>query len=132
MKTLIKPLLVAFSLSLVTLSAALADGTPAARPAAVATYKTGIYTTIEGKLNIALDKETSGAVDIRMKSADGIVLFSQHLGKKETGTRVRLDMSALQDGNYQVEITNGVETTVHNVTLSTQQPSAPNRLVAIK
>ncbi|SFD26228.1 hypothetical protein [Spirosoma endophyticum] len=132
MKTLIKPLLVAFSLSFVTLSAALADGTPAARPAAVAAYKTGIYTTIEGKLNIALDKETSGAVDIRMKSADGVVLFSQHLGKKETGTRVRLDMSALQDGNYQVEITNGVETTVHNVTLSTQQPSASSRLVAIK
>ena len=132
MKTFIKPLLVAFSLSFVTLSAALADGTPAARPATVATYKTGIYSTIEGKLNIALEKETGGVVDIRMKSADGKVLFSQHLGKKEKSARVRLDMSDLQDGNYQVEITNGVETTVHNVTLSTPQPSAPSRLVAIK
>jgi uncharacterized membrane protein YkoI len=58
----------------------------------VAAYKTGIYTTIEGKLNIALDKETGGAVDIRLKKADGKVLYSEHLGKNEkTAYRVRLN-----------------------------------------
>jgi len=131
MKTLIKPLLVAFSLTFVTLSASFADVNPGTRPTAVATYKTAIYSTTEGKLNIALDKETGGAVDIKLKSASGQVIFFQHVGKKEKTSRIRLNLSELQDGTYQVEITNGVDVTTHTVLLSTPQPSAPSRLVAI-
>ncbi|QIP17294.1 hypothetical protein G8759_33955 [Spirosoma aureum] len=131
MKTLIKPLLVAFTLSLVTFSASLADVNPGSRPAAVAAYKTGIYSTMEGKLQIALDKETGGAVDIRLKNADGKVLFYQRVGKNEKTSRIRLNLNELQDGAYRVEVTNGVETSTQVVTLSTQQPSAPSRLVAI-
>ena len=131
MKTLIKPLLVAITLSVVTLSASLAIGNPGSRPAAIATYKTGIYTTSEGKLNIALDKETVGKVAIILKSSDGKVLFAQHLGKNQKTARIRLNLSELEDGDYQVEISNGVETTTHTVTLSTTQLIAPNRLVAV-
>ncbi|QHV94341.1 T9SS type A sorting domain-containing protein [Spirosoma endbachense] len=131
MKTLFKPLLVAFTLSLVTFSASLAEVNPGSRPAAVAAYKTGIYSTMEGKLQIALDKETGGAVDIRLKNADGKVLFYQRVGKNEKTSRIRLNLNELQDGAYRVEVTNGVETSTQIVTLSTQQPSAPSRLVAI-
>jgi hypothetical protein len=128
MKTLIKPLLVAFSLSLISLSASIAEGTPT-RPAAA--YKTGIYRTTEGKLRIALDKEPGGRVDIKLKSADGKILFVQHLGKKQQTSRMLLDLNNLPDGTYQVEITNGVETTTQTVTLATQQPSVPSRLIAL-
>jgi hypothetical protein len=131
MKTLFKPLLVAFTLSLVTFSASFANVNPGSRPAAVAAYKTGIYSTMEGKLQIALDKETGGAVDIRLKNADGKVLFYQRVGKNEKTSRIRLNLNELQDGAYRVEVTNGVETSTQVVTLSTQQPSAPSRLVAI-
>ena len=131
MKNLIKPLLVVFSLSFLTLSAVLAETNPIGRPKAVASYKTGIYSTLEGKLNIALDKETTGTVDIRLTSITGKVLFSQRITKNEKASRIRLDMSELPDGAYQVEITNGVESTIHNVTISTKQPSSTSRLVAI-
>ncbi len=131
MKTLIKPLLVAFSLMVVSLSASFATINPGSHPATVAPYKTGIYSTVAGKLNIALDKEVGGAVDVKLKSADGRVLFVQHVGKNEKAARIRLNMDDLQDGEYQVEVTNGAQTTVHNVTLSTPQPSTPSRLVAI-
>ena len=131
MKTLIKPLLVAFSLGLVTLSASFAETNPIGRTAAVASYKTGIYTTIEGKLNVAVNKETGGAVDIRLKKANGTVVYEQHLGKNETAYRVRLDLDELEDGVYQLEITNGVETTTQSVTVVTNQPTTPNRIVAV-
>ncbi|SFD90604.1 hypothetical protein [Spirosoma endophyticum] len=131
MKTFIKPLLVAFTLSFVTLSASFAETNPIGRTTGVASYKTGIYTTIEGKLNVAVNKETGGAVDIRLKKADGKVVYTQHLGKNETAYRVRLSLDELEDGVYQLEITNGVETTTQNVTVATKQPTTPSRIVAV-
>ncbi|WP_420150950.1 T9SS type A sorting domain-containing protein [Spirosoma sp.] len=132
MKTLIKSLAIAFSLGIVTSAATFSEAKPIVRPAAVAAYKTGIYTTVDGRLSIALDKQTGGAVDIKMTNDAGKVMYSERLGKNESKYRIKLDMSQLPDGVYQVEITNGAETTIRTVTLSTEQPSNPGRLVAIK
>ncbi|QHV94389.1 MULTISPECIES: T9SS type A sorting domain-containing protein [Spirosoma] len=131
MKTLIKPLLLTLSLGILTSFASFSEAKPG-RPATVASYKSGIYTTLAGKLSIALDKETGGTVDVRLKNSDGSVVYSKHLGKNESKYRTRLNLSELPDGVYQVEITNGVETTTQNVTLATQQPTTPSRVVAIK
>ncbi|MFD2572206.1 T9SS type A sorting domain-containing protein [Spirosoma soli] len=131
MKTFIKSLLVAFTLGVVTFSTSSAAINPGSRPTAAATYKTGIFSTADGKLQIALDKEKTGPVDIKLKNAEGKVLYAQHLGKKEQTARLRLNLSDLPDGAYQIEITNGVDTTTHKLTLSTNQPSTPSRLVAI-
>ncbi len=134
MKTLIQPLLVALSFSLVTVTTSLA-ATPSTdrptRPAVTAAYKTSIYTTAGGKLNIALDKETGGAVVIRLTNSAGKECFAQRIGKDQQAARLRLDLSGLPDGAYQVVITNGAETTTHALTLATQQPVESSRLVAV-
>ncbi|UFH54318.1 T9SS type A sorting domain-containing protein [Spirosoma sp. KNUC1025] len=132
MKTLIKSFALALSLSFVASIASTTEAKPIVRPTSAATYKTGVYTTVHGQLNIALDKEVGGAVDVRLKSADGQVLYSKHLGKKDQTYRTRLNLSDLEDGVYQLEITNGVETTTQNITLSTTKPSVPNRVIAVK
>ena len=131
MKTLIKSLALALTLGVVTSAATLAETNPGSRPVSSVAYKTGIYTTPTGQLNIALDKQTGGAVDVRLKRADGKVLFVQHVGKNESKYRTRLNLNELADGVYQVEVTNGVETTTQNVTISTQQPSAPSRVISV-
>ena len=132
MKALINPFLIAFALATATFSASFADNiNPGGRPASVASYKTGMYTTAEGKLQIALDKDATGAVDIQLVNAEGKVLFAQRVAKKETVARLRLTVSDLPDGAYQVRVSNGVEVTTHSVTLATRQPSAPSRLIAI-
>ncbi len=134
MKTLIKSLALAFSLAVVTSAASFANTTeanPIGRKSTAASYKTGIYTSTTGKLVIALDKETGGRIAILLKSTDGKVLYSQHLGKNEKTCRVRLNLSELEDGVYHLEITNGVETTTQNVTISTNQPTTPSRLIAV-
>ena len=133
MKTLIKSLAFALSLGVVTSAATFAETNPVGiiRATTAAAYQTGIFTTATGKLQIALDKQTGGAIDIRLKNAEGNVVYRQHVGKNESKFRTRLNMDELPDGVYQVEVTNGVETTTHAVTLSTNQPTTPSRFVAI-
>ncbi|GAB3900409.1 T9SS type A sorting domain-containing protein [Spirosoma agri] len=131
MKTLFNSLLVAFTVSLVTVSASFAETNPGKQTAPAATYKTGIYTNRAGNLNIALDKETKGSVSIKLKNTAGKVLFDQYLGKNEKSTRISLNMNELPDGTYQLEISNGVDTSTQTVTLATKLPSSPSRLVAI-
>ncbi|GAB4017321.1 T9SS type A sorting domain-containing protein [Spirosoma koreense] len=132
MKALIKSLAIALSLGFITTAASFAEPNPGGRSTSVATYKTGIYSTTTGKLQIALDKEKGGPVDIVLKDAGGKVLYSKHLGKNDQTYRTRLNLSELEDGVYHIEISNGVETTTQNITLATHQPVAPSRLVSLK
>ncbi|RCR65839.1 hypothetical protein [Larkinella punicea] len=132
MKTLIKSLLVAFTLTLITVSASLAEThKPIGRPKNVASFKSSIYTTREGKVQIALNKETGGSVMVRLTNKAGAEFFVQQFGKRHQASRLRLDVSALPDGIYTVSITNGLETTTYGLTLGTQQQAGPvSRLVA--
>ncbi|GAB3911977.1 hypothetical protein GCM10028803_54490 [Larkinella knui] len=131
MKTLFKSLLVAFTLTVVTFSTSWAESNkPIGKPKNAAAFQSSLYTTAEGKLQIALDKQTGGSVVVRLKNSAGTDLFIQQIGKRQQVARMRLDVSALPDGVYQVVISNGVETTTQELTLATQQPSATARLVA--
>ncbi len=134
MKTIIQPLLVAIFFSLVSITTSLAatlSTDQPARPAVVTPYKISIYPTAEGKLSIALDKETGGAVVIRLTNSQSKVCFAQRVGKHERVARLRLDVNGLPDGAYQVVITNGLDTTTHALRLGTQPPRVNYRLVAI-
>lgn len=132
MKTLIKSLAFALTLGFATSAASFAETNPGGRPSSEGSYQSAIYTTNSGKLSIALDKQAGSAVDIRFKNTDGEVLYSKHLGKNESKYRTRLNLSDLPDGVYQVEITSGIEKTMHSVTISTQQPQTPSRVIAMK
>jgi hypothetical protein len=124
MKTLIKSLLVTFTLTLVSFTLAQAEtNKPVVQPKKAAAFQSGIYTTAEGKLQISLDKQTGGTVVVRLKNSAGADLFVQQIGKRQQVARLRLDVSDLPDGAYEVAITNGVETTTQTLTLATQKPS---------
>lgn len=131
MKTIINSLLVAFSVSVLSVSTSLAETNPG-RSAAVSSFKSSFYTNTEGKLNVALDKDLGGTVVVRLTSSKGEVLFMESVGKRKQTSRLRLDVSSLPDGAYQVAITNGVDTTIHSLTIATQQPRTPDRLIAVK
>ncbi|WP_461127785.1 T9SS type A sorting domain-containing protein [Spirosoma aerophilum] len=131
MKTLLTTLLLAASLTATSSSVTQAENQPARKPTQVATYQTGIYTTTEGKLQIALDKQTGGALTVRLVNQKGDVLFDQQIGKQQTSARLRLDLSELSDGAYQVVISNGRDVTTRSVTISSQPVATSDRLVAL-
>ncbi|GAB3904559.1 hypothetical protein GCM10028803_34160 [Larkinella knui] len=132
MKTLLKSLLVAFTLTVVTFSVSQAASNKPIRPTKVAAFQTALFTTAEGKLQIAVDKETGGAVVVRLRNTAGTDLFVQQVGKRHQTARMRLDISALPDGLYQVVISNGLENVKYALTLATQEPRVPTRLIALK
>lgn len=131
MKTLVTSLLLTASFTLTNFSATYAASVPARKPAQVASYQSGIYTTVAGKLNIALDKETGGTIDVRLMNEAGQVVFDQRVGKNQTTVRLRLDLNNLPDGAYQVVISNGKNVTTHAVTISTRPAVNTPRLVAL-
>ncbi|RRB02667.1 hypothetical protein [Larkinella rosea] len=132
MKTLIKSLFVAFSLTLVSFSVSNADiNKPIGRPKNAVSFQRGIYTTSEGKLQIALNKQTGGTVEIRLVDQKGNEVFFQKIGKRQQAVRLRLDVSSLTDGDYQVVITNGFDTTVNDLTIATKPAHVANRMIAV-
>ncbi|MFD1140250.1 T9SS type A sorting domain-containing protein [Larkinella insperata] len=132
MKTFAKTLLVALTVAFTSFNAAQAEShKPIGQPKNVATFQTSMYTTQEGKVQIALNKQTGGTVVVRLLDQAGKEIFTQPVGKRLTKARLRLDVSGLPDGVYQVEITNGVETTTQELKLATQKPVAVQRLVAV-
>lgn len=131
MKTIITSLALALSLNVASTTTLLAEPNPINRPAVVAAYKSGVYMTTAGKLSIAVDKEKGGSVDIRLINTAGRALFTQHLSRQERICRLKLNLNDLEDGIYQLEITNGAETTTQTVTLSTNHPASPSRLIAV-
>jgi hypothetical protein len=133
MKTLIKSLLVAFTLTVITFSASIAKShKPIGKPKNAATFKSSMYTNNEGKVQIAVQKQTGGKVEVRLTNSAGKEFFVQQVGKRQEAARLSLDVSALPDGVYQVTISNGIETTTQGLTLATQQPKVAARFVAVK
>ncbi|MGA0555855.1 T9SS type A sorting domain-containing protein [Larkinella sp. VNQ87] len=133
MKTLVNTLFVAFALTFASFTVSQADiNSPAGRPKKVAAFQTGMYTTTEGKLHVALQKEAGGSVVVRLTNQKGDALFVQEYGKREQAARLRLDVSDLPDGVYQLSITNGVETTTKTVTLASEKSNAPARFITLK
>ncbi|GAB3914878.1 hypothetical protein GCM10028803_60940 [Larkinella knui] len=132
MKTLIKSLLVAFTLTAVTFSTSWAESNkPIGKPKNAVAFQSSMYTTNAGKVQIAVNKQTGGKVEVRLTNSAGKEVFVQSIGKRQEAARLRLDVSALPDGVYQVAISNGVETTTQELTLATTPVThAAPRLVA--
>ncbi|RRB04704.1 hypothetical protein [Larkinella rosea] len=130
MKTLVKPLAVAFLLTF----AGFAPSFAATRPTPVskaAAYQTSLYTDAQGKLRVAVDKETGGTVEVRLVNTAGKEYFVQEIGKRQKAARLSLDISGLPDGAYQVVISNGVDAKVNHLTLATHKPEFTTRLIAV-
>ncbi|RYC68333.1 T9SS type A sorting domain-containing protein [Spirosoma sordidisoli] len=132
MKTLITTFVVALSLTVASVAPASANPiTRPTRPASVASYQSGVYTTAEGKVQIGLDKQSGGKVSIRLVNSQGQEIYQEQVGKRQQQVRRRLDVSSLPDGSYTLLISNGVETTSHALTIATAQPSESTRRIAM-
>jgi hypothetical protein len=129
MKSFAKSLIVALTLGVTTSFSSFAGTTVTEQPTDSVSFKSGIYTSNDGKLHVALDKQTGSVVTIQLKNNQGVTLYTQRLGKKAENCRLAFNVDNLKDGIYQLDITDGVATVSKSVTLKTHQPEAPKRLV---
>lgn len=133
MKTLATSFFFALAFGAITFASSLSAsaGLPKQPRRAVA-YQVGIYGSADGtRLNVAVDKQSGGRVEVVLRDAKGDILFHQSLRSADSAYRGKLDVSSLTTGQYQLEVSNGQETTVRLLTILTQEPAAAARTIAL-
>ena len=91
--------------------------------------ETGIYSSKSGKINVLVDKASDKAVTtILLKNADGDIVYSEVVNKNEQHFGRILDLNALQDGSYQINVISRGETQTKSFQLSERKME---RVVAI-
>lgn len=116
MKTSMKTLLCAVALS--TSAAFAGPGSEIKKPT---TFSAGIYATVGGNLNVNVVKKASVFTSVTILNAYGDILARESLTRKQTNNAIRFDLSALEDGEYIVEIASKGEKEVKKFTISSEK-----------
>ncbi|MCY7350751.1 MAG: hypothetical protein LH606_08785 [Cytophagaceae bacterium] len=120
MKTQFASLLLAFALTTSSVSFANQPTAFKTDPAGKAAFEVAfIPQSGNMKLNVAVEKTSKSALVIRFLDAKGNELASQRVGKNELKKQVRFDLTELPDGAYKVEVTDGTDTQVKDLTITT-------------
>lgn len=75
------------------------------------------------KLDVITPANDHASVVIRLRDDRGNTLLTKHISKSERATLSRFDLSNLNDGKYEVEISNGSGKQVKTFTIQTTPPS---------
>lgn len=120
MKTFIKSIACALAL---TTTAAFAhpteEKTSNNRPEA--TFESSAFVTADANVRVAIKKNGSQKVYLTLKNKEGQVLFAETIGKKSMTYAAKINVSDLNDGTYQLEITSGQNRVVKQLNLSSKK-----------
>lgn len=120
MKTIIKSLVCALALSTTVAFAHPTDEkSKDNRP--VPTFEASTYVSADASLRVAIKKNSPERVYVTLRNAEGVVLFSETIGKKEMTYAAKFDVKDLTDGVYQLEITSGKSQIVKKMNLTSQK-----------
>lgn len=131
MKTIVQSLVAALLFSTATLAS---DVIPASTNPTVTTnsYKVVVYPAITpNKLNVIVERQPGQMMVVSMKDCNGHRLGQQLVDKKQGTFRFQFDLSALQDGNYSVEVISGNDVALYPVTLKTQSAQETTRTITL-
>lgn len=134
MKTFTQSLLTALLLSTATL-AATASTIPSpstTAPVTTGSYKVAVFpSATPSKLNVFVERTPGQKMTISLKSAEGKLLGTQLVGKKQGNFHFQFDLTELGDGAYQVEVAAGTDVTTYPVTIATKPVQTPSRTITL-
>ncbi len=120
MKTIIKSLVCALALGTTVAFAHPTDEkSKDSRP--VPAFESSTYVSADANLRVAVKKNTSDRVYITLRNTEGVVLFTETIGKKESSYAAKIDVKDLNDGVYQLEIFSGKDRVVKKLNLTSQK-----------
>ena len=111
-------------------TAAFAD--PATSPNAPASFQSSVYVSASHDIRVAVDKEKSHIVQVKILNEQGRLISSQSINKKTSHYRARFDVNELPDGHYQLVITDGTAVETHALDLTTQTPTTVSRAISVQ
>ncbi|MDQ6479677.1 hypothetical protein [Dyadobacter sp. LHD-138] len=97
-------------------------------------FRVGMYRVKNSLvMNLLLEKDKGVGLHLKLMDARGRVLHQEYIGKGLRKVGQKFDFSEINDGEYKIEITNGDERIVKNISLSTTEIAeiAGRRLVAL-
>ncbi|WP_138991748.1 T9SS type A sorting domain-containing protein [Larkinella sp. C7] len=88
------------------------------------TYQSVVYPVVNtSKIRVNVNKDKNAKINVTLKNETGEILASERLGKGHESSAIRFDLNQLQDGIYQVEISDGNTKQVKEVKLQTSSPT---------
>jgi len=88
-----------------------------------ASFEVGIYPVQHSsKLHVAVAKHHQKRLNLRLVNPKNEVVYQETVGKHQSKYQRKLDLSTLPDGVYQLQITDGQDTVVREVSLGTSKP----------
>lgn len=113
-------------------SAATGTADDKVRKATYATYQSVVYPSQASPVvNVVIDKEEGGRVDVRFKNKNGEVLAERYVGRSASKVSMKFRVDELPDGVYTVEVSNGRDKNTKQITLGTQVQESP-RTIALQ
>ncbi len=83
------------------------------------------------RLRINVDKELGGQVEVQLKDVKGKLYFTQTMNPTDTSLRLNVDLSDLNDGDYVLKVSNGLEMIVRDIKITTKAPTNITRSLTI-
>ena len=93
--------------------------TEPAEPKKPASFGASAYVNKENKIQLSVEKVVAQPVTVVLRNQNNEVLFTQRLGKKQNKFSVKFDMSQLQDGAYELEVSSSDGSIRKQVSLQT-------------
>lgn len=134
MKIFVQSFLVALLLSTATIAVNAAPNptTSTIAPVTTNSYKVAVFpSATPSKLNVFVERNPGQKMAVSLKSANGKLLATQLVGKKQGNFHFQFDLAELSDGIYQVEIAAGNDVTVYPVTIATKSAQTTARIITL-
>jgi len=120
MKTILKSIACALALTTTVAFAHSTDDKTSENNAAP-TFESSSYVTTDASLRVTVKKNSQQRVYLTLKDANGALVYTTTIGKKEMQYAVKINVSELADGAYELEIASGQNRVVKHLNLSSKK-----------
>lgn len=106
-----------------------------ADPQTTESFAVGVYPKAHSsKLNVMVDNTRNKRLNLRLINPQNEIVYQEIVGKKRTKYRRYLDLGTLPDGVYQLQISDGQDTVVREISLNTHtpEPILPEKQISIR
>ncbi|AKD53848.1 hypothetical protein [Spirosoma radiotolerans] len=98
----------------------------------LAHFQVSAYLMANGtKLRVSVDKQMGGKVTIQFVNSVGDAHYQLTLLPQDTVVRFNLNLTELDDGDYVLKVSNGLEMESRQVKIATSKPTIPVRQITI-
>ncbi len=128
MKTLVKTFVCAAALSVSSLSFANDKNTKESNKQP-ASFAASVYVAKDASIRVAVDKTSPTNVMIVLRNEKNEVVYSENMTKNELKSAYKLNVEALPDGEYTLEITSADKTVTKQIHLSSAKIEVERQVV---